>query len=260
MHRFGRCHKINIDRGRVIVYMYVTMDEETVKKVFRRVQLCLMSLVGESGHSVSYSVVPDTFKISKVEDLSRGFRKYYFTADAYRESDLTVHDEDYRPEREGITGSVVLDKNFGLVRDDKGNIMIEPWKHVDLTRLKKILTPKGKTKQLLYDKLKRAAYVIAKIMEEYSLTPGDRIEVLISQIQQRISGATVSSDEALHHTQLEDVYANLIEGVMVQDFLTPEDNIKSLVSSVQNRLDNFEIYFEKLQKGKLKGPFSPSKE
>ncbi len=238
--------------------MYFVMDEEIIKKVFKRVQLCLMSLIGEGGHSVSYSVVPDTFKVYKIEELPRGLKKYYFVADAYHESDLTVHDDDYKPEREGISGSIVLDKNFGLVRDDKGNVMIEPWKRVDLTRLQKLLTPKGKTKQLLYDKLKRAEYVIEKIMEEYALKPESRIELLISDIQQRISGAKVSSDEALHHTHLQDIYVNLINGIMIQDFLSQADEIKELISAVKKRLDNFDTYFEKLEKGELKGPFLPS--
>lgn len=234
------------------------MDTEDVKKVFKRVQLCLMSLVGEGGHAVSYSVVPDTFRVYKVEDLPRGLKKYYFTADAYHESDLTVHDDNYKPERENISGSIVLDKNLGLVRDEKGNVMIEPWKRVDLTRLQKLLTPQGKTKQLLYDKLKRAEYVIEKIIEEYGLLPENRIELLISNIQQRISGAKVSSDEALHHTHLQDIYANLIDGIMTQDLLTQEDQIESLIAAVKRRLEHFDLYFEKLRKGELKGPFTPS--
>ncbi len=235
------------------------MDTEDVTKVFKRVQLCLMSLVGEGGHAVSYSVVPDTFRVYKVEDLPRGLKKYYFTADAYHESDLTVHDEDYKPERENISGSIVLDKNLGLVRDEKGNVMIEPWKRVDLTRLQKLLTPRGKTKQLLLDKLKRAEYVIEKIIEEYGLMPENRIELLISNIQQRISGAKVSSDEALHHTHLQDIYANLIDGIMTQDLLTQEDHIETLLSAVKKRLEHFDLYFEKLRKGELKGPFKPPK-
>lgn len=234
------------------------MYEEDVEKVFKRVQLCLMSLVGEGGHAVSYSVVPDTFRVYRVEELPRGLKKYYFTADAYHESDLTVHDEDYKPERESISGSIVLDKNLGLVRDDKGHVMIEPWKRVDLTRLQKLLTPGEKTKQLLFDKLKRAEYVIEKIMEEYALQPENRIELLISNIQQRISGAKVSSDEALHHTHLQDIYANLIDGIMTQDLLSQEDEIVLLISAVKKRLEHFDLYFEKLRKGELKGPFEPS--
>lgn len=240
------------------MYMYRVVEAENVKKVFNRVQLCLMALVEEDGHSLSYSIVPDTFRIYKVEDLPRGLKKYYFTADAYHESDLTIHDEDYKPERENITGSVVLDKNFGLVRDDKGKVMIAPWKNVDLTRLKKLLTPREKTKQLLYEKLKRAEYVIEKIMEEYALKPEHRIELLISNIQQRISGAKVSSDEALHHTHLQDIYANLIDGIMNQDLLSQEDQIGSLISAVQTRIEHFDLYFEQLRTGELKGPFKPS--
>ncbi len=240
------------------MYRYRIMDTEDLTKVFKRVQLCLMSLVGEGGHAVSYSVVPDTFRVYKVEDLPRELKKYYFTADAYHESDLTVHDEDYKPERENISGSIVLDKNLGLVRDEKGNVMIEPWKRVDLTRLQKLLTPRGKTKQLLLDKLKRAEYVIEKIIEEYGLMPENRIELLISNIQQRISGAKVSSDEALHHTHLQDIYANLIDGIMTQDLLTQEDHIETLLSAVKKRLEHFDLYFEKLRKGELKGPFKPT--
>ena len=103
------------------------MDEEIKERVFSQIQLCMMTLVGGSGHLASYSLVPDTFHITGVEQLERGFMKYYFSAEAYYESEFTVYDENHQPKSESISGSIVLDKDFRLVRDEKGRVMLEPW-------------------------------------------------------------------------------------------------------------------------------------
>lgn len=231
------------------------MDEEIIKKVFKRVQLCMMSLVGDSGQPVSYSLLPHTFNITKVEELEKGLKKYYFTAKAYSESELKVHDENYKLKTEDLTGSVVLDRNFGLARDEKGNVMIEPWKCGDLSKLKKISTPKERTKKLLYDKLKGAEEIVVKIMEECALEPNNMISLLLADIQERLSGSKISPDVGLQDAKLEDIYINVIEGVMIQELLAPDNDIKLLLSAIQKRLDNFDVYFDKFVKGELKGPF-----
>jgi len=96
-------------------------------KIFQQVRRCLMSLVSGSGHLAGYSMLPDTFEITEVEELNKERKKYYFSANAYRESEFTVYDEHHQPGAECISGSIVLDKDLKLVRDDKGRVMLEPW-------------------------------------------------------------------------------------------------------------------------------------
>lgn len=94
-----------------------------------------MSLAGGSGHPAGYSMLLDTFEITEVEKLEKGSRKYYFRADAYRESEFTVYDEHHLPRAERISGSIVLDKDLKLVRDKKGRVMLEPWNCIDIPGL-----------------------------------------------------------------------------------------------------------------------------
>jgi hypothetical protein len=103
------------------------MNEKISKNVFRQVYRCMMSLVGGSGHLASYAMLPDTFQISKVEELGRGLRKYNFTASAYYESEFTIYDQGRQPKAERIYGSIVLDKDLRLVKDEKGRVLLEPW-------------------------------------------------------------------------------------------------------------------------------------
>jgi hypothetical protein len=102
-------------------------NENTRTKVFQQVQRCLMSLVGGSGHLAGYSMLLDTFEITKVEELNKERKKYYFSADAYRESEFTVYYEHHQSGAECISGSIVLDKDLKPVRDNNGRIMLQPW-------------------------------------------------------------------------------------------------------------------------------------
>jgi hypothetical protein len=65
-----------------------------------------------------------------------------------------------------------------------------------------------------------------------------------------------SESGRIEYIELEDIYLNIMIGVMDQDQLSPDDEIKFLLESIRNRIERFDEYFEKLQKGLLKGPFT----
>ena len=69
----------------------------------------------------------------------------------------------------------------------------------------------------------------------------------------RQHGIEESEDVAL--AELQDIYVNLVIGVMSQDMLESSDEIDLLLSAIRKRIDNFDLYFEQLEKGTLKGPF-----
>jgi hypothetical protein len=110
-----------------------------------------------------------------------------------------------------------------------------------------------KTKKILYDKLTAAEKVISEIMVSCSLTPNDKIALLLSNIQVRIHGMEDPEDETL--SELQDLYVNLIIGVMSQDMLESTGEIGLLHTAIRKRIEDFDLYFEKLEKGTLKGPF-----
>ena len=114
-------------------------------------------------------------------------------------------------------------------------------------------TPPEKAKKSLHDKLQSAESIVGKIMNEFSLTPTDKIDALFMNIQERLRGIGGSDDVEL--AQLEDVYVNLIIGVMSQDVLESDDEISRLTAAIRKRIENFELYFEQLEKGTLKSPF-----
>ena len=114
-------------------------------------------------------------------------------------------------------------------------------------------TTREKTKKILYDKLTAAETVINEMMTSCSLTSDDKIALLLSNIQIRLHGIEDSEDETLH--ELQDIYVNLIIGVMSQDMLESSDEISLLYASIRKRIEKFDLYFEKLEKGTFKGPF-----
>ena len=114
-------------------------------------------------------------------------------------------------------------------------------------------TPHEKTKNILREKLECAENVIAAMMNECALSPDDKIDLLLLNIQERIKNVGVSDNDEL--SQLEDVYVNLIVGVIAQDMLTEGDEISLLIAAIGKRLDNLDLYLEQLEKGPLKGPF-----
>ncbi len=76
---------------------------------------------------------------------------------------------------------------------------------------------RNKNKHLLYEKLKEAEEIILSIMDERVFLPDDRIDLLLTDIQERLQGLRPCS--GLDAIQLEEVYVNLIMGVMNQDLL-----------------------------------------
>ncbi|KPK64873.1 hypothetical protein AMJ83_01520 [candidate division WOR_3 bacterium SM23_42] len=114
-------------------------------------------------------------------------------------------------------------------------------------------TPREKAKNILCEKLDRAENVIAGVMNECALSPDDKIDLLLLNIQERIKNVGASDNYEL--AQLEDIYVNLIVGVMSQDMLDAGDEISLLIAAIRKRIDNLDLYFEQLEKGTLKGPF-----
>ena len=230
------------------------MDRELLVKVFDQLQRCMVSLASGSGHLVSYSLLPDSFKITKKEQAEQG-NMYYFTAKAFRESEFTVHEDATPQEPEVISGSIVLDDSFNLVRDEKGRIMLEPWECVKIPMQKQPTTLRGKVKKQLLEKLQAAESIIAKIFEECRFKEDEKISVLLEDIQARLRGEKVSADAHLQHAYLEDIYVNMVVGIMDQDMLSPQDKTTLLVKSIKKRTDNFDLYFEKLKRNELEKPF-----
>ncbi len=230
------------------------MDREILVKVFDQVQRCMVSLASGSGHLVSYSLLPDSFKITKKEQVEQR-NKYYFTAKAFRESEFTVYEDATPQEPEVISGSVVLDDSFNLVRDEKGRIMLEPWECVKIPMQKQPASLRARVKKQLLEKLQAAESIIAKIFEECRFKEDEKISVLLEDIQTRLRGEKVSADAQLQHAYLEDIYVNMVVGIMDQDMLAPEDELEHLVNAIKVRIDNFDLYFEKLKSNELEKPF-----
>lgn len=112
------------------------MSSQTTNRVFQQLGRCMNALVGGSGHMAGYSLSPETFQIVKVEELGGGLTKYHFTARASYESEFTVYNGDERDEEHThiVSGSIALDSDFGLVRDESGRVMLEPWNCFDPER------------------------------------------------------------------------------------------------------------------------------
>ena len=230
------------------------MDREVLIKVFDQVQKSMVSLASGSGHLASYSLLPDSFKITKKEQIEQG-NKYHFTAKAFRETEFTVYEDATPQEPEVISGSIVLDDSFNLVRDEKGRIMLEPWECVKIPMQKQPASLRARVKKQLLEKLQAAESIIAKIFEECRFKEDEKISVLLEDIQTRLRGEKVSADAQLQHAYLEDIYVNMVVGIMDQDMLSPQDKTTLLVKSIKKRTDNFDLYFEKLDRNELEKPF-----
>lgn len=232
------------------------MDREMLVKVFDQVQRCMGSLASGSGHLANYSLLPDSFKITKNEQVEQG-NKYHFTAKAFRESEFTVYEDATPQEPEVISGSIVLDDSFNLVRDEKGRIMLEPWECVKIPKQKQPASLREKVKKQLLEKLQATESIITKIFEECRFKEDEKISVLIEDIQTRLRGEKISADAQLQHAYLEDIYVNMVVGIMDQDMLVPENELKLLVNAIKVRINNFDLYFEKLKRNELRKPFMP---
>ena len=113
------------------------MNKQITEKVFRRVQSCMNALVGGSGHLAAFYLIEESFRITKTKEVGGKGIQYHFTALAYRESEFTEYTDDYKPETERLSGSIVLDGDFNYVRNEKGEIMLAPWKCLDPEQVKK---------------------------------------------------------------------------------------------------------------------------
>jgi hypothetical protein len=107
------------------------IKEEALRLVFDQLQRCLNGLVGGSGHLASYTMRRSTFRITKTEKLGGGETRYFFTAHALLESEFTTYSSEREPDWEEIGGSIVLDENFDLTRDEEGKIKLDPWNCID---------------------------------------------------------------------------------------------------------------------------------
>lgn len=231
------------------------MKAEDVEKVRAQVTLCLQYLVGGSGHLASYDILPDSFVVERVEEVRSGIQKYFFKAKAYHESEFTEYVDSQQETSELIAGSIVLDEKFNIVRDERGEILLEPWKCILPAQRDIVLTARDKAKRALFEKIESAQQVILKVMEEGSFESDDAIKLLIDDLQERLSGSRVTVLQKIEYVELEDLYLNVIVGVIDQDMLTPEDAIELLLASISKRLDNFDEYFEKLAKNELPKPY-----
>lgn len=104
------------------------MEEDIKKKVFRQVRKCMQNLVGGSGHLGGYFISEDDFHITGTEELPGHLTQYHFNVKGELETEFTEYTEDYQPILEDLTGSIVLDQDFNLTRDEQGKIRLEPWK------------------------------------------------------------------------------------------------------------------------------------
>lgn len=111
----------------------------------------------------------------------------------------------------------------------------------------------GRAKEILYGKLTSAEMVVNEIMTSCSLVSEDKIALLLSNIQIRLHGIGDTDYAAL--SELQDIYVNLIVGVMHQDMLESSDEIGLLSAAIRKRIDNFDLFYEQLEKGTFKGPF-----
>jgi hypothetical protein len=233
------------------------MQVEELRKVYQQVQNCLENVVGGSGHLASFSMIPDTFKIIKTEPVGDQGTRYYFSAKAFRESEFTVYEEGKKPESEAISGSIVLDSDLALVRNENGQVLLEPWKCMQPIERKPLLSTREKVKQDLYGKLTRADQILHILIDEMNFQRDEKISRIIEEIQYRLKGIQTTSESGrIEYIELEDMYLNVIIGVMDQDRLAPDDEVKFLIESVRNRIDHFDEYFDRLQKGTLKEPFN----
>lgn len=101
---------------------------ETRRQVFERVRDCMRSLVGSSGHLGSYSLDADTFEIVGETAVGDGVTEYEFAVTGSLETEFTVYDEG-QPARppDRLRGSIVLDRSYGLTRDETGRVRLRPW-------------------------------------------------------------------------------------------------------------------------------------
>ena len=132
-------------------------------KVYKKVQKCFDSIIGRSGHLVSYIIKYNTFNITQTEKLENNNIKYYFSANVLFEFKFTIYNEDIELEVHPVNGSIILDKDFNYVRNEQGIIYLEPYRCLDPEQFKNIdkkLNNKNKKQSYKKDKTKTSGSVL----------------------------------------------------------------------------------------------------
>ena len=241
------------------IYLNMTPVDNTeiLRKVFPKVQSCLESLVSGSGHLVSYSLLPHTFSISKAEKFGENCTKYFFSTQAYRESEFTVYDDTHKPEPEDLSGSIVLDEHFNIMRDDNGKVLLEPWTCNKPIEHQPLLNVQDRARKTMQVNFNLARGLIHQIIEQSMLEPEDRLSKFLEALEKRIQETMHNPEQCGEASVLEEIHNNVIVGIMTQDLIAMDDPIDSLLHALQNRIDHFDDYFMKLKNSALKGPYKP---
>jgi len=126
---------------------------------------------------------------------------------------------------------------------------------------------KSKNKALLFEKLKAAKKVVEEIVSEYLLKENDKIGTLFLNLSQKIEKFKSLKDKAIrrndflnrfiyeieynHYNHLQ----NIINLITLEDFHTFDDTIDWLLRSINWRLEDFDNYWDMLEKGEIKNPY-----
>lgn len=121
-------------------------DESMKAKVLKRIGRCFSSLAGSSGHLACYYIDAETFNIDKAVQRDDGTVQYYFSASAQYESEFTVYDENTPVDIHPVSGSIVLNRDFDFVYNEKGEVLLEPYKTIVRKKSPEMTKPPEETK------------------------------------------------------------------------------------------------------------------
>lgn len=108
------------------------MSEDIGDKVRRQVQRCLESAIGGSGHLAAVYLDAESFQLKASRALGGGLTEYSFSAAAFYETELEICESDgAAPAGTPVAGSIVLDADLQLARDEQGRARIAPWRCLD---------------------------------------------------------------------------------------------------------------------------------
>ncbi|MCB1156181.1 MAG: hypothetical protein H7A25_20905 [Leptospiraceae bacterium] len=98
-------------------------------KVYLELKKCLSSLIGGSGHLSSYYPIRDTLQIQSAKPLGSGMFEYLFTVDAFLETEFKEYTEEQEEERpDSLQGKIVLDANYKVCRNERGEVLLSPYR------------------------------------------------------------------------------------------------------------------------------------
>lgn len=98
------------------------LDADVRQAVFERVQTCLSEVVGSRGHLTGYGIERNSFDVTESDDLGGGLTRFVFTADGNRMSEFSREPIDVGE----LSGSIVLDEEFNLTFDSRGQVQFTP--------------------------------------------------------------------------------------------------------------------------------------